>query len=184
MPTNRAITRKESAVYAQALLEATQGSGTVFDVAGQLEQVNALIRGNIELRTTLFDRTIPAEARIGVVNEVLSGFDPALLGALGVMIKRDDLGLLGKVCNNYAELAESALNAVFIDVTTVVPLDDALRNSIKTKYSAQFGCDVLLREHIDPEIMGGIVLSSRGVSIDGSVVSQLENARVTLGQAR
>jgi F-type H+-transporting ATPase subunit delta len=178
------IARKESAVYAQVLLEAAQGTGTVFEVAGQLEQANESICGNIDLRTALFDRAIPADARIGVIDEVFDGFDPALLATLGVMVKRDDLGLLGKVADTYTGIAEKALDAVFIDVTTVVALDDGLRDSIKKKYAAQFGCDVLLREHIDPAIMGGIVLSAQGVSIDASVASQLEGTRRVLAQAR
>ncbi|MCL1797512.1 MAG: ATP synthase F1 subunit delta [Eggerthellaceae bacterium] len=184
MPTDRTIARKESAVYAQVLLEAAQNTGSVFEVASQLEQISKAIYANIDLRTALFDRTIPSDARMGVVNEIFGNFDPALLATLGVMIKRDDLSLLGKVTNAFAEIAEAALNAVFIDVTTVVPLDEGLRSSIKTKYADQFGCEVLLREHIDPSIMGGIVLNSRGVSIDASVASQLENARVTLAQTK
>jgi len=182
MPTDRLLIRKESAVYAEVLLEAATGSDTVFEVAGQLEQANAVIRGNIDLRTTLFDRTIPAEARISIIKEVFAGFDEALLAALGVMVSRDDLGILGKVAEAFGERAEEALNAVIIDVTTVVSLDEALRTAIKAKYSAQFGCDVLIREHIDPAIMGGIILSTHGVSIDASVVSQLESARAVLSQ--
>jgi len=180
MPTDRVVLRKESAVYAQVLLEAAQASDTVFEVAGELEQASAAIRGNIDLRTTLFDRSIPTEVRCTIVNEIFEGFDASLLATLGVMIKRDSLELLSKVVAAYAEMAENALGAVFIDVTTVVALDDALRDSIKTKYAAQFGRGVLIREHIDPSIMGGIVLSSHGVSIDASVVSQLEKARAVL----
>jgi len=184
MPTDRAIIRKESAVYAQVLLEAAKASGTVFEVAEQLEQAYALIRRNIELRISLFDRGIPTETRIAIIDEVFAGFDAALLAMLGVMVRRDNLGLLNKVVARFVEAAEEVLNAVFIDVTTVVALDDVLRDLIKAKYSAQFGRDVLLREHIDSTIMGGIVLSSHGISIDASVASQLENARVVLSQSR
>ena len=183
MPTDRMLARKESAVYAQALLEAARSSGTVFEVTGQLEQANKAIFRNIELRTTLYDRSIPDEVRIAIIKEIFVDFDAALLAVFGVMVKRDNLRLLGKVAEAFALLAEEALDAVFIDVTTIVSLDDTLRDLIKKKYSAQFGRDVLLREHIDPAIMGGIVLSTHGISIDASIVSQLENARAVLSQA-
>ena len=183
MPTDRMLARKESTVYAQVLLEATQFSGTVFEVTGQLEQVNRCIRGNIDLRKTLYDHSIPDETRIAIINEVFAGFDEALLAVCAVMVKRNALRLLPKVTETFALLAEEALDAVLIDVTTVVSLDEVLRDSIKKKYSAQFGRNVLLREHIDPAIMGGIVLSAHGVSIDASVVSQLENARIVLSQS-
>ncbi|MCL2756920.1 MAG: ATP synthase F1 subunit delta [Coriobacteriia bacterium] len=182
MSTDRELIRKGSAVYAQVLLEATLASGTTFEVAGQLEQVYAVIRGNIDLRAAIHDYHIPAETRIAIINEVFEGFDTSLLITLGVMVKRNELGLIGKVTVDFAEMAEEALDAVFIDVTTVVALDDALRDSIKAKYSAEFGRDVLIREHIDSAIMGGIVLNSHGVSIDASVASQLDRARKVLSQ--
>ena len=180
MPTDRALIRKESTIYAQVLLEATQASGTTFEVSGQLQQVLTVIRGSIELRTTLFDHSLPKETLIAIIDEVFTDYDEALLATLGVMVKRGDLGLLSKVADIFSQVAEDALNAVFIDVTTVVALDDVLRDAIKTKYSAQFGREVLLREHVDPTIVGGIILSTHGISIDASVVSQLEKARVVL----
>jgi len=184
MATDRTFIRKESAVYAQVLLEATQAAGTTFEVAGQLDGAYEIIRGNIELRTTLLDRMIPIETRIAIINEVFEGFDPVLLAVLDVMLKRDQLMILGKVTETFTNLAEDALKAVFIDVTTVVALDDALRSKIKEKYSAQFGRDVLLREHIDPAIVGGIILSAHGISIDASITTQLEKARHALSQSR
>ncbi|MDR2493225.1 MAG: F0F1 ATP synthase subunit delta [Coriobacteriales bacterium] len=184
MPADRALTRKASAVYAEVLLEAAHAAGVAFEVSSQLEQAQAAIRGSIELRSALLDKNLPVEARMGIVNELFAGFAPVLLATLSVMVKRGDLGLLGRVSEAYLVRAEDALDASFIDVTTAIGLDDTLREKIKEKYAAQLGRDVLLREHLDPSIIGGIVLSAHGVSIDASVVSQLENARVVLSRSQ
>jgi len=180
MPTDRALTKKESTVYAEVLLGAAKASNMVFELGGQLEQMLKTVRGSIDLRTTLSDHTIDAGIRGAIAQEVFAGYDPALLSALQVMVERDDVALLPKVNEAYADLAEKALGAVIIDVVTAVELDDALRDKIKTKYAAAFNKDVLLREHVDPNIIGGIVLSTHGRRIDASVISQLENARVVL----
>jgi F-type H+-transporting ATPase subunit delta len=180
MPTDRTLIRRTSAVYAEVLLQAARDEGTIFEVSGQLEQVLGVIRGNVELRNTLTDRTLPADARSGIAREIFASFDAALLEVLGVMIERGDVLLLSRVSELYIDLAEQELDSIIIDVTTVVELDDALRDSIQKKYSAQLGKGVLLREHIDPALVGGIVLSAHGRRIDASVSSQLENARVVL----
>jgi F-type H+-transporting ATPase subunit delta len=180
MPTDRTLLRKTSTVYAEVLLQATADENSAFEVSGQLEQILTFIRGNVELRNTLADRTLPGDARARVIEEVFAGFDPVLLKVLAVMIQRDDISVLARVNETYIDLVEEKLNAVIIDVTTVVALDDALRDSIQQKYSAQFGRRVLLREHIDPSLLGGIVLSARGRRIDASVASQLESARMAL----
>jgi F-type H+-transporting ATPase subunit delta len=180
MPTDRTFTRRTSAVYAEVLLQAAIDADAVFEVSGQLEQVLGAIRGNVELRNALMDRTLPAETRSRVATEVFAGLDAGLLQVLGVMLERDDIMLLGRVSEVYGDLAERELDAVIIDVTTVVGLDEGLRDQIRTKYATQFGKGVFLREHIDPTLVGGIVLSAHGRRIDASVVSQLKGARAVL----
>jgi F-type H+-transporting ATPase subunit delta len=171
-------------IYAEVLLEAAQVEGTAFEVSGQLRALQKAVRSSIALRETLADRSLPASTRRALLEKVFAGFDPALLVVLGVMIERDDFALLNKLSETYELCAEQALGAVIIDVTTAISLDDGLRTVLRDRFSAQFGCDVLLREQIDPTIIGGIVLSSHGKRIDASVASQLERARVALTTSR
>ncbi|MDR3052784.1 MAG: ATP synthase F1 subunit delta [Coriobacteriales bacterium] len=180
MPTDRIVIKKESAIYAEALLEAARQQDAIFALSGQLETVLHAVRGSIDLRATLADRTIPAQTRSGILREVFASLDPSLLAVLTVLVERDDIALLSRVNDAYVQRAEEALDAVIIDVVTVIELDDELREKIIAKYSAQLGRQVLLREQVDPSIVGGIVLSTHGRRIDASVVSQLENARTVL----
>ncbi|MDR2109218.1 MAG: ATP synthase F1 subunit delta [Coriobacteriales bacterium] len=182
MPTDRTQTRKASEVYAEVLLQAAQGPDAILALSEQLGQALGTIVGSIELRAALSDASLPAEARQQIAAEVFAGFDAALLAWLGVLIERGDLGLLPRINEAYLYAAEEALGAVIIDVTTVVPLDDQLRQQLKQKYAAQLGGEVILREHIDDSIVGGIVMSTHGRRIDASIVSQLQNARATLTQ--
>ena len=90
------------------------------------------------------------------------------------------MDLLHRVVEEFNNLVEETLNVVILDVTTVVELDDALRQIIKDKFATQFGKEIMLREHIDSSILGGIVLGAHGKRIDASVTSLLEQARVAL----
>ena len=65
-------------------------------------------------------------------------------------------------------------------MTTVVALDDHLREVIRNKTQADLGKNVVLREHIDESLLGGLIMSVGGKRIDASVASQLENARTVL----
>lgn len=182
MKTNPAQARAKATVYAEVLLEAAKASDKVLAIAEEFEELQATVRGSIELRSALVDNTLTPAAKKAAVAEIFAGFAPELLSTFDVMVERDDLALLPRVHEVYTTLAEEALGAVIIDVTTVIPLDDALRDKIRSKYSAQLGTGVLLREHLDPSLIGGIVLSTHGKRIDASVSSQLENARHTLSK--
>ena len=183
MRTNTTQKRAKAAVYAKVLLGSCKVSNNVFVVSGQFDELLKVVRGSLELRKALIDKTIPADTKKALVDEVFQGYAKELLSVFNVMVEREDLSLLPRVHENFVYLAEKALGAVFIDVTTVVPLDEELRQQIITKYSSQMGCGVLLREHVDSSLIGGIILSTHGKRIDASVASQLEKARHVLSRS-
>ena len=180
MSDKRILAKREITTYAEILLDAAKVSGTVFEVAGQLQEVQTVILTHPRLRESLDDSMLPAQVRADIATEVLKGFDVALVKVIAVMAERGDMDLLHRVVSEFGELAEGALDAVIIDVTTVVELDDALRATIKNKFAAQLGKDIMLREHLDSSIIGGIVLGAHGNVIDASVASQLEKTRAVL----
>ncbi|MCL2808079.1 MAG: ATP synthase F1 subunit delta [Coriobacteriia bacterium] len=182
MKTNSANNRAKATVYAEVLLAAARVKNNVFAVANEFDLLTKTVRGSIELRKTLVDKTVPATAKRAIITEIFAGYASELLETFIVMVDRGDLAVLPRANELYTTLAEKALGAAFVDVTTVVPLDEALREQIISKYSAELGCGVMLREHVDSDLIGGIILSTHGKRIDASVSSQLERARHVLSK--
>ena len=181
MPTNRNIVKREVETYASVALDAAKQSDSIFETGSQLEQALSAIRGNMEFHSALKDVTVPGKVRADIIREVFDSFGNPAKEILAVMAERGEIELLSRVCETYSYAAEEETNTVVVDVTTVVELTDELREKISKKVSADLGGrQVVLREHIDKSILGGIVLGAHGKRIDASVVSQLENARVVL----
>lgn len=110
-------------------------------------------------------------------------FSPEVLETLAAMQKEDDLGLIEKVSKQYKEYLDNEDKTVSVTVTTAVPLDDDLREKIKAKASADLNAPVFLVERVDPSIIGGIMLETRGKRYDASVRAQLSNIRKTLSSS-
>ena len=180
MANNRMLIKREVTTYAEVLLDAAKAEDKVFEVAGQLEELQQVIRMHPGLRDALADQSTAIEVRASIIGDVFSGYDAALIEVFTVMVDRHEMALLHRVVEEFGALAEEALGVVILDVTTVVELDDKLREAIKQKFAAQFGKDVMLREHIDASILGGIVIGAHGKRIDASVSTQLEKVRVAL----
>ena len=183
MKTSTIQMHARAKVYAEVLLEAAKGSGDVLSVDAELGELLGAVRNSVNLRNALNDKALGLESKKAIIQDVFVGFKPELLSVFEVMVERSDLAALARTSETYTDLAEKELGATIIDVTTVIPLDDSLREMIVAKYSAEFGTDVLLREHIDSSIVGGIILSTHGKRIDASVSAQLENARHTLSKS-
>lgn len=75
-----------------------------------------------------------------------------------------------------AELAREG--DVIADVTTAKPLNDASRTRVKDYVQKSLGASaVTLREHVDPELIGGIIVRVPGHEFDASVTRQLRQLK-------
>lgn len=183
MPTNRLVVKETVDTYASVLLDAANAAGgqdAVLEVRDQLEVVTKALRSNVDLEVALAEETYTPEQRETLVRNVFAGMNPALVETLLVMAERDDLGLAGRIYRAYDEQIEEKLGVAVVDVTTVVELDDALRETISNKAAQDLGKQVVLREHVDKSILGGIIMSVSGRRIDASIATQLDTARTVL----
>ena len=124
-----------------------------------------------------------AESRVYADLSKLQEFasaSPELLAIIETMSKRDQLDLLPKVATVFKDIAEEDEDVVGVTVTTAIPLDDELRQTITEKCEKDYGRKVFLIEQVDPSIIGGIVLEARGERRDISVKTQLRAAHDTL----
>lgn len=97
-----------------------------------------------------------------------------------VIIERGDEELLPLIAERYGDLFRTQRDAVVCDVTTAIPLDDGLRAEMLEFLEAEYGGPIHLVEHVDPKIIGGVIVSAAGERKDASVRTQLESARQTL----
>ncbi len=183
MPTNRLVAKETVDTYAQVLLDAANAAGcqdAVLEVRDQLEVVMRALRSNIDLQVALAEKAYTPEQREELVRNVFTGMNPVLVDVLLVMSERDDLELANRVYAAFDGLIEEKLGVVVVDVTTAVPLDDALRETISNKAAQDLGKKVVLRERVDKSILGGIIMSASGRRIDASIATQLDTARTVL----
>ena len=80
----------------------------------------------------------------------------------------------------YKSVVDVKAATVPVEVTTAMPLDEELRASIIRKMTSELGKPVYLMEHVDPAIIGGLVLEVGDELRDASIRTQLENMRQTL----
>lgn len=110
-------------------------------------------------------------------------FSPEVLETITAMQGEDDFDLLDKVYSEYKGLLDKSDDTVSVDVTTAVPMDDEMRERVREKCRKDFDAPVYLVEHVDPSILGGIILEVKGHRRDASVKAQLINVRKKLSSA-
>ncbi len=183
MATDRLVEQGKVQVYVDTLFNAANDAGGVEEVVAvrnQIAQLRHLIYADMDLSLALTNATYTPEQRYGLAKAVFADCAAALCETLAVMAEQGDIDLLGQIYHAYEDVMADRLKTCVVDVTTVVALDDGLRELIAKKAEAELGCKAVLNESIDESILGGIIMSVNGMRIDASVLSQLNHARYVL----
>lgn len=180
MPKNRMLIKREIETYAEVLLEQASAQHKEYEISAQLEELKKVVRMSPGLAEVLRDESLPESTRSDVIGEVFKGFDPDMVKVLLVMSDRGDIPKLGRVAELYDQMLQDKDDVVILDVSTVIELDDELREKIKSKFAAQFDRQIVLREHVEPWILGGINVRANGKRIDCCTATRLDRVRVAL----
>ena len=180
MQDDRATQIKKARVYAEYLIL------SAIKLNGIREALDVRIDLDSALEASMYNAPIidflrNQETRnTDVIFRALEGMSKAFLDTLKVMIDNKDGYLLIRVGEAYNEILEQKLGVVVVDVYTVVELDDKLREQITEKAERELESRVLLSEHINKSIMGGVVLTAKGRMVDMSIRTILRKTKFEL----
>lgn len=110
-------------------------------------------------------------------------FSPEVLEVLARMKDESDLSLLEQVYGDLKTLLDEKDETVTVDVTTAMRMNADLRRKVHDKCAADLNAPIFLVEHVDPKILGGIIIEAKGHRRDASVRAQLANIRKTLSSS-
>jgi F-type H+-transporting ATPase subunit delta len=167
-------------VYADALYAAARDAERTREVDRDLKALLSDLAGNRPLLQALANPAIPRDAKKRVIAKLLETSEPLLRNAALVLTDRGRLPLVADTAVAYAELVAAEDRILTVEVTTAVALDDAQVENLRERLSAAVGHDANVVATVDPAIIGGLVLSARGVLLDASVRRRLEEIRRAL----
>ena len=89
------------------------------------------------------------------------------------MASRERLGYLAAVRSAAETIHDEMMGRVVASVRTAVPLNDELRSQISGQLGAMMNKQVRLRESVDPELIGGMIIRIGDRVFDSSVANRL-----------
>jgi F-type H+-transporting ATPase subunit delta len=137
---------------------------------GAHEALEALEDSSVdfESRQAVIDRLLPGDAR-----QDLRNFAYTLLSA-------GHLGVLDDTIVELRRLQRHGPNVIVGHVITAVEPTDAEKEAIERRLSARHGPDLDVAWHLDPSILGGIVVRVGDAISDDSLATRLEMLRSSL----
>ncbi len=162
--------------YARALIGAAQKSGVAEQVVEQLGRlVDEYLRGSPQLAAAFASPRIDTDEKARVIDRVFADeFHPILVKFLKVLAGRDRLAYVSAVRDAAEAQLDDMMGRVLAEVRTAVPLDDAMRSQVATQIGNIMNKQVRLRESVDPELIGGMVVRVGDSVFDNSVANRLD----------
>lgn len=161
--------------YALALLQLAEESGDVEVVSGQLDELGRLLQTEIDLCRLLESRVLSVVERRGVIERIFKDqMVDVLYRFLQVVNQKNRLHHLPKIITAFAALLDERRGVVNVDAHVAVPLDEAGARGVADAIGTSLGGkQIVLRQHVDPSLIGGLKIQIGDELIDASVSSRL-----------
>jgi F-type H+-transporting ATPase subunit delta len=101
--------------------------------------------------------------------------DPLTSNFLGVLARNRRLSQLASVIRAFNTLSARYRGEITAEVTSARALDDGQVDAIRRNLRTRYGTDIAVDLHVDPAILGGLVVKVGSQRIDGSIRTKLNN---------
>lgn len=163
--------------YASALFDLASEAGTVTAVESDLEKLDAALGESAELRALIQNPEISRKQ----IASVMAGLGGALSlsdltkNFLGVLADNRRVSALPDMIRAFATIAAAQRGEVQAEVASAHPLSDDQIATLETKLRAREGRTVKLKSRVDPDLLGGLVVTIGSQRIDSSIRTRLNS---------
>ena len=163
--------------YASALFDLASEAGTVTAVESDLEKLDAGIAESSELKLLTTSPKVgreAAEKTLAAVGGVM-GLSALTQKFLGTLAHNRRLSQLPGIIRAFRAIAAAQRGEVSAEVSSAHALTDSQLDQLKTKLTAREGRTVKLSTKVDPDLLGGLVVTIGSKRIDGSIRTRLNS---------
>ena len=180
--TAGASRRPVSAVegYAQAIVAVADAEGVLERVENELYEFARAVESNPELSQRLTDPAAEVSTKLGIVSDLLKRAHPQTIAAVGYIIQAGRGRQLRDIAGAVVQAAAHRNERALAEVRSAVPLAEDQRRRLTEALTQQAGRAVELKVVVDPELVGGVVVTMGDIVIDGSVARRLSDVRARL----
>jgi F-type H+-transporting ATPase subunit delta len=169
-------------VYARSLFEVGRDQDKLDTLREQLAQFADALDGNQQLAVFFFSPYFSTVEKQEGLGRMLTDADESLLNFLGLLIENHRMPVIFRIRQEYERLWDQENLVLAVEITSAIELDQATTETLGRTIGERAGRKVTLAAHVDPEILGGIVVRIGNSILDASIRNRLEQLRRHVAQ--
>ncbi len=168
--------------YAAALFDLAKSEGSIDAVEAGLNDLQKLASESEDFRRFLRSPVIAADAKAGVADTILAKAqaNATVANFVKVVARNGRLFALPAIIKAFQGLTAAERGEVSADVTSAAPLSSAQLKSLADTLKGKIGKTVTLTEHVDPSLIGGLVVKVGSRMIDSSLKTKLTAMKIAM----
>lgn len=168
--------------YAAALYDLAQGEDTTEAVEAGLISIARLAGESEDFSRFLRSPVISADAKAAAVDSILeqAKVHPTVANFVRVVARNGRLFALPTIIKSFRALAAEGRGEIAAEVTSAAPLSKAQMASLASTLKQKIGKTVTLNEHVDPSLIGGLVVKVGSRMIDSSLKTKLTAMKIAM----
>jgi F-type H+-transporting ATPase subunit delta len=164
-------------VYARSLFAVAKEQDRLDEIKEQLAEFSKAVEESRDLSLFFFSPYFTTQEKKDGLDKALDDADDTFRNFLGVLLDNHRMPVIHRVRRAYDELWAEEHKLLPVDVTTAIELEDDVVKRIGERVGEQTGKEIELNAHVDPDIIGGIVLRVGNSVLDASIRNRLDQLR-------
>ena len=170
--------------YAERVLEEIPSARDVDEMEDTFFRLARIVDENAALRDVLIDQTAPLQAKLAILSDLLAAKTTTpTLRIIDYVIRAGRIRDLVGTLEWLVELCAEERGRRVAEVRSAVELDEQESARLAEALGRLTGREVEVRVSIDPDVIGGVLISVGDLVIDGTVRLRVERLRDALAES-
>jgi F-type H+-transporting ATPase subunit delta len=163
--------------YASALFDLASEGGSVTAVESDLDRLDDALHESAELRALIRNPEISRDQIARVMDGIAGHLELSALtrSFLGVLAHNRRVSALPGMIRAFAAIAAAQRGEVQAEVASAHPLSAEQVTTLEARLRAREGRTVKLKSRVDPDLLGGLVVTIGSKRIDNSIRTRLNS---------
>ena len=163
--------------YAQAIFQIASAADTLEEWSGDLGTLASVLQ-NQDFSTLLDAPQVSAAQKLKAIRQILnSAIGSLAINFVSILAIRNLVHLVPRVLEEYGRLLDAHRGIERGEVVAAVPLNDEQQRRVSEILENVVGTNVRLAIHVEPSVIGGLIVQIGDRVIDGSLRTRLEEMR-------
>jgi F-type H+-transporting ATPase subunit delta len=167
-------------IYAEALLEAARERRELDTVRDEFDTFAGALEASPELADLLRNPQIEPRAKEDSLEQALEGASDTFRNFVRLVAEKGRAAEIAEIHEEWQRLLAAEERILELELTTAVELSEKEAAAIVKKIEQAAGRKVEATRHVDPDLIGGLVLQAGSLRLDGSVRGRLTALREEL----